>query len=93
MTDETHKESLARVRRRIYAAVEKFCNDRLTIGRPEFHMAELDAMVRETVTCPVAPESVGRILRDLRQSKRINYLLLSRRQSKYQVLPAQLDLL
>ncbi len=84
---DSHTENLRRVRANIGAAIEKFCADRLALQTPRFHMADLDGWVRETVRGPIAPESVGRILRDLRQSKRINYVLRSRRASEYEVVP------
>ena len=85
MAGDSHEESLARVKRCIGAAIEKFCADRLLLGMPEFSMRDVDGFVRETVKCPIAPESVGRILRDLRQSGRIGYVLVSRRKSAYRI--------
>ena len=84
---DDHPTSLARLRSRIGAVIVQFCTDRLASGNSHFRMAELDAHVRETVRGPIAPESVGRILRDLRQSKRIAYILVSRSGSEYEVIP------
>lgn len=77
----SHADNLARVRDNIAEYVYTFC--RLRIGRV-FTAAQL----RDHVThfCPgIAPDSPGRILRDLRKSGRVQYELVSRAQSLYRV--------
>lgn len=49
----------------------------------QFHVEELRTFV--TLFAPeVAPDSPGRILRQLRQEGKLNYVVLNRRQSLYQ---------
>lgn len=77
---DTHEENLERVTTRIWRAVISFCKD-----NPRFHADELRRFViRETGI--VAPASADRILRYLRQKKRLDYKVLSRRESLYQVI-------
>ena len=49
-----------------------------------FHMDELTRYVRRQV--PTAPDSAGRILRALRQDGVIDYRLVSRHDSEYEIL-------
>lgn len=72
--------NLDRVRSRIARSIVAFCNRRQT-----FHMEELLAYVEAETQ--VAPDSPGRILRDLRQQRLINYRVVNRRASLYEVLP------
>ncbi len=80
----SHAENLERVLVRIGPVVLAFCREILRQGRPQFHMMELTAYVRRCVG-EVAPDSAGRILRDLRKSDALNYRLISRRDSLYEV--------
>jgi hypothetical protein len=48
-----------------------------------FHMEELTNFVRARV--PAAPDSAGRILRDMRQGGELNYSVVDRRKSLYQI--------
>ena len=52
-----------------------------------FHMVELMRYVNEYTT--IAPDSAGRILRDMRQAKELNYSVVSRRESLYQIEPTE----
>ena len=71
--------SLERVTSRIGAAIVEFCTAR--VGQT-FHADELRAHV--TSTCgQTAPGSSDRILRQLRLTDRIRYVVLSRRDSLY----------
>ena len=72
--------NLERVRSRIAQAIVTFCD-----WHSMFYMQELLNYVEATTQ--VAPDSPGRILRDLRQKGLIDYVVLNRRQSLYQVLP------
>jgi hypothetical protein len=78
---ESGTESLERVSSRIGAAIVAFCASR--VGQT-FHADELRAHV--TRACGVvAPGSADRVLRQLRLSNRIQYVVLSRRDSLYRV--------
>jgi hypothetical protein len=74
----THSENLQRVKSRIAPAVIEFARARVG-GR--FTMRELVEYVAGVVG--VAPDSPSRILRDLRQSGELDYVVLSRRDSVY----------
>lgn len=72
---------LERVNARIGATVLAFCRE---TQKPDFHMEELMRFVRARIGA--APDSPGRILRDLRQRGAINYIVLNRRASLYRLL-------
>ena len=55
---------------------------RLYAGQ-QFHVEELRAYVRDVIP-DIAPDSPGRILRQLRQEGRFDYVVINRRQSLYQ---------
>ena len=77
---ETHEENLERVRSRIQRAVIGFCDT-----HPRFHADELRRyVIRETGVA--APASSDRVLRDLRQKGRLDYRVVSRRESLYEVI-------
>lgn len=81
---------LDRVGGRIAGTVLQFCRWRI-IGAPhEFRMAELQGYVLQHTG--VAPDSPGRILRDLRQRGLIDYRVVNRRASLYQLLGVQENL-
>ena len=80
MTD--HKSNLKRVSESIAPLIVSFIDERL--GQ-EFHGEELLKYVSDRV--PVAPDSPGRILRELRRKNTINYKVESRSQSRYRALP------
>ncbi|KKK51240.1 hypothetical protein LCGC14_3116930 [marine sediment metagenome] len=50
-------------------------------------MEELRSYVGRNLVGCIAPDSPGRILRQLRQQRRLNYDVISRRESLYQVRP------
>ena len=77
-----HEKSKERVGQRIGKVIESLLNG----GWTEFHLAELDRAVWSRVG-DIAPGSVSRIMRDLRQKGRINYELVSRSKSLYRALP------
>lgn len=85
---ETHGENLERVSVRIAAAVKQFCRE-----HRRFHADDLRNYVTEA-TGINAPASADRVLRDLRQKGQLNYRLLSRSESLYEVVadPVQLEL-
>jgi hypothetical protein len=71
-------EHLERVGERISGAVLDFCR-----GVRRFHMNELTDWVSKRTG--VAPDSPGRILRQLRSVGKLNYRVLDRRASLYEV--------
>lgn len=71
----------ARVSERIIEALMGFC--RTHVGQ-SFHAGELHEHIRQHCG-QVAPDSAGRILRQLRQSGRVSYRLLNRGSSLYRV--------
>lgn len=78
MRDVEQAEHLDRVSGRIGAAILAFYQKR----QEPFHMDDLRRFVAAVVG-PVAPASADRILRQLRLQKRLNYRVVSRRQSLY----------
>ena len=78
----THRDEHARVKRAVRQVIIAFAVDRLT-WKPSFHMQELTYYVSRYV--PTAPDSAGRILRALRQDHVIDYRLVSRAASEYEI--------
>ena len=86
--DQDHlsqEENLDRVTEKISAAVVQFCELEPEKREKEFHMAELTQFVSERVG-PSAPDTPGRVLRLLRQSGKIAYSVVSRRNSVYRII-------
>lgn len=87
---EIQQEELARVRLKIEAAVVKFAETvPATREGRVFHMYDLTAAVLRAMPA-TAPDSPSRILRNLRQQKRLNYRVLSRRNSLYELIDDRL---
>lgn len=82
---ERNVEHLERVSDRISGGVLEFCRRRMRATGGEFRMHELSAAL-DFSGMKCAPDSAGRILRDLRQKKSIGYEVLSRRDSLYRIL-------
>ena len=78
--DEEQAENLDRVRTRIHSVVTDFCREH--VGN-QFHMVDLTEYVRERAH--IAPDSPGRILRDLRRTGILDYEVLNRRESLYEI--------
>jgi hypothetical protein len=76
------QENLDRVSQRIAPAVLAFCQ---SIGLKEFFADDLRRYVRRMVG-EVAPGSPDRVLRDLRRKGMIDYRVVSRSESLYQML-------
>lgn len=76
----THAEEHERVKQAIRRYIVAFADEHA--GR-HFHMDDLTRYVRRYV--PTAPDSAGRILRALRQEGVIDYRLVSRRDSEYEI--------
>lgn len=87
----THREEHDRVKQAIRKHIIAFA---WTYMGQRFHMDELTRYVRQQV--PTAPDSAGRILRALRQDGVIEYRLVSRHDSEYEIVsvgrPRQLSL-
>lgn len=77
------RANLVRVSNNIADIVTNFCRERLDEGQAEFHMTDLMGYVNDRST--IAPDSAGRILRDLRRQKVIDYTVVNRAQSLYRV--------
>lgn len=77
----SNQAHLARVSSKIGDAILAFCR-----GRTQFHMQELVDGVQDDGAA-IAPDSASRILRDLRAKGVLNYRVLSRRNSHYELLP------
>lgn len=75
--------NLDRVSNNIAGLVAAFCRGRFREGRAEFRMEDLTRFVRARST--IAPDSAGRILRDLRRRKVIGYEVVSRSASLYRL--------
>jgi hypothetical protein len=78
-----HPQERDRVYSRIASAILTFANDH---AGEMFHVEQLRRYVRSR-DLEVAPDSPGRILRELRLEGRINYVVINRRQSLYQFRP------
>lgn len=76
-------KELARCRAVIAPLILAFWRSR-EVGA-QFHMVELTRYVASRTT--IAPDSAGRILRDMRQAKELNYSVIDRRNSLYQIEP------
>lgn len=77
----TQPRELARCRSAVAPVILDFWKSR-GIGA-QFHMSELTEFVRRRT--PIAPDSAGRILRDMRQAGEINYRVIDRRRSLYRI--------
>jgi hypothetical protein len=79
------QENLDRVSSRIAWAIVRFLCERLASINHFFHADELRAaVIRDTGIA--APASADRVLRDLRQKKKIGYRVVNRRESLYEAL-------
>lgn len=75
------------VTKRIGQIVQAFVEAKLiNWGNPEFTAQELRSAVLNIIPA-IAPGSPDRILRALRQQKKINYVLISRVRSRYKAIP------
>ena len=79
-------ENIERVGVRIGRSVEQFWELRLK-GEQVFHVDDLLHWVRTMVSEDIAPDSPGRIMRDMRKKGAINYQCIDRRDSRYRALP------
>lgn len=79
---EEQRAELERVSERLDDLILEFC----AVGR-QFHMEELHRFIAARTAA--APGSPDRILRALRQARRLNYRVVSRSASLYEVLPIE----
>jgi hypothetical protein len=87
--DDDHSgqaENLARVSEKLNGAVLDFCRIVTERDDQSFHIEDLRMFVVEQNLGAIAPDSPGRILRLLKQKKRIDYIVTNRRQSTYLLL-------
>jgi hypothetical protein len=77
-----HPEERQRVFNNIHSAVLDFCRQRLA-DDPIFHASDLQTYVMDRTGC--APASPQRIMQLLRAHNRVDYKVLSRPLSRYQV--------
>jgi len=86
--DSVSRSEQASERRRVAGEVQRavleFCGLRLRLGAPEWRMSELTEYVRSRVMC--APDSAGRIFRQLDAEGQLSYELVSRSESRYRIL-------
>jgi hypothetical protein len=82
MNEQT--ENITRVNQAISRYVAAFLDAHLN---QEFHVDDLRQYVSANVEGYVAPASPDRILRDLRQRNKVNYVVVSRSKSLYKALP------
>lgn len=85
--DPEQQENLDRVSSEIADAIMNFALERLTSvqqGKSTFYMSELLGHING-IGIAVAPDSPGRILRSLRQRKLLDYKVINRRASLYEV--------
>ena len=74
------EENISRVSQKIAYAILEFWE--YTGPKTPFHMENLLKYVRTRLP-KIAPDSPSRVMRDLRQHKVINYVVLNRRKSLY----------
>lgn len=79
MPRKSDRPDLARVSERIAGAVLEFCS-----SPRQFRMTELNSYVQSKVGA-IAPDSAGRILRQLRRAGKVRYTVLDRSASLYQI--------
>ncbi len=84
--DPEQPENLERVSTKIALAIMQFCEGRIRARQLEFDMATLVRHIQEAVP-NIAPDSPSRILRSLRQAGKISYIVVSRADSKYCLIP------
>jgi hypothetical protein len=78
-------EDLKRVTTNIKGAIIGFCRARLHYKRPRFTMGEMAAFVAEYPGVSVSPDSTSRVFRMLRKAGRVDYLVVDRSRSLYEL--------
>lgn len=82
---EQQASNLRRVKSKIGPVVMEFARGRFNNGGRRFHMTELVDYVTADAPDRIAPDSASRILRSLKQCGAIDYVLVSRSQSLYEL--------
>jgi hypothetical protein len=80
-------ENLERVSSKIGAFVRSFFRERWSAGQKFFFVKELHEYVSDRAK--VAPASSDRVLRDLRWNGQLDYRVVDRRASRYEILSAE----
>ena len=88
-THTTDREERSRVRSRIGSLIMEFFRHNNSNTFRTFHMELLRKYVEMGIGGKVAPDSPGRIMRQLRQEGFLDYIVVSRRQSLYRVAPVE----
>jgi hypothetical protein len=83
VSDTQQELELRRVSARINKLVLSFCRDRIATNQNTFHMTELALWVSRHNL--IAPDSAGRILRSLRAKGKLDYIVVSRSESLYEL--------
>lgn len=81
LDNENQQENINRVSLKIGKAITEFCSN-----NKQFYADDLRKYVSDHIGY-VAPASADRILRDLRQKGILNYRVINRRKSFYEILP------
>jgi hypothetical protein len=81
----TQRENLDRVQSALACNILLFIELRVLGNERVFHMNDLTNFIRD-IHPNIAPDSAGRILRQLRQQGRCNYKVENRRASLYRVI-------
>jgi len=82
--NEGQSHQIERVGHRIGRYIVEFCHGRMLQRQYQFHANDLRQFVEGRF--PSAPGSSDRILRDLRQKGQLNYVIINRRDSLYELL-------
>lgn len=82
-SDPQQALNLERVTERIQELILGFARDRVATSRPQFVMLELTSFVARHHT--VAPASVDRVFRHLRAQGLLDYVVVNRRGSQYEL--------
>lgn len=83
VTPAEQAANLRRVQKNLDGHVLAFCRDVWQMKPPRFFMHELTTFVRGRVG--IAPDSPGRILRSMRQRMLIDYVVVNRKSSLYEL--------
>lgn len=86
MVELSDQQERARVRSRIGSLVMAFCLWQCeNFSDGAFYMEDLRRYVEKHIKGQIAPDSPGRILRELRKQRRLDYTVVSRSKSLYRM--------
>lgn len=81
-------KELKRVSENIASIITAYVNGKAATSNPEFNASDVrNACTLKLGFSNVAPGSPDRVMRDLRQCNKINYVLVNRAKSLYRALP------